>query len=207
MTRRNLQRIEIAAIGRTHGVFGELNVFPLNSETSLLSPGRKLQVADRKKSDPIQVNPRPTFDNELIVERAWETPRGWIVKFEGVDSKEVAAALTNHKLFIERADLPALKPGEVYQNDLIGFCVEDRQGRELGRIVGFFDNGAHEVCVIQVGNVEQGSSDSPIEVLLPFRPDNIVDVEIQGEKVVLDVPEGIPGLDQVPDKTRLTDGS
>lgn len=206
MTRRNLQRIEIAAIGRTHGVFGELYVYPLNSETSLLSPGRKLLVANRKKPNPIHKNPKQMALSELIVDRVRETPKGWIIKFEGVDSKEVGAALTNHKLFIERADLPALKPGEYYQNDLIGFRVEDREGRELGRIVGFFGNGAHEVCVIQVETAEEGSSDSPNEVLLPFRPENLISVEIQEERVVLDVPEGIPGLDRLSDQMGLTDG-
>ncbi len=168
--------IELAVVGRAHGVRGEVYVRPLNAESDLLASLPTLR-RDGERGD------------ELRVERARQTPQGWLVRFEGVADREAAAALTNCKLYIERAALPALDEDEVYQTDLVGARVLVGEGEdevERGIVRGFFFNGAHDVLVLDAGGRE---------ALLPFHDGVLVDFDLDEGWVRLDLPGGIPGLD------------
>jgi 16S rRNA processing protein RimM len=122
----------------------------------------------------------------LLIEKARPTPRGWLVFFEGVDGRDVAAALTNEIVYVRRSELPEPDDDEVYFADLVGLIARSSEGEELGTVVGFFDNGAHQVCVVE----RDGD-----EVLLPLPDDEFVEVDFEAGHLVIEVPEGIPGLD------------
>jgi 16S rRNA processing protein RimM len=189
--------IEVGVIGRPHGVRGALHVFMHNPDSALLKPGATLwTVAEIEDvASPDGESPRSQGSDEAGqarrqsygVEWAKQTPADWLVKFIGIDERDVAAALTNHRLLVSRDQLPALDEDDLYEVDLVGLIAIDQTNRRLGTIVGFFDNGAHEVCVIQTG---QGN-----EVYLPFHPGVLLGVDEDGTTVRLDIPEGIPGLE------------
>ena len=172
--------LRIGQIGRPHGVRGELYVRPDNPETVLLTTGRQLRAAPVRWDEPQA--------QTLKIERVRRTGQGWLVVFQGVDRREVAAALTNHKLFAQRDDFPELDPDSFYEVDLVGLVASDPTGHIIGRVVGFFDNGAHEVCVL-----ETPSGD---EALAPFVPEVIVECDPATKRLVLELPEGLPGLEE-----------
>jgi 16S rRNA processing protein RimM len=175
--------VHVGVLGRAHGVRGELYAHLVNSESALLAVGRRLRVGDEGEGV------------EMTVVRAQAVPRGWLVCFEGVGDRDAAAALTTRKLYVARAELPALDPDEFYQDDLVGLRAVDTLGRELGVITGFFHSGAHEVCVLRTPSGD--------EALVPFHDEVLVEVSFDEEEVVLELPEGLPGLpgagDESPD--------
>ena len=57
-----------------------------------------------------------------------------IVRFEGVGDRDQAAALRGSKVFVDRAELPALEDGEYYLVDLVGLEVRGPDGK-LGEVL------------------------------------------------------------------------
>ena len=74
--------------------------------------------------------------------------KGLVVRLAGVDDRNAAVALGRPELWVERAELPALSPGEHYRADLIGYEVVNLQGVHLGRVDGFLDLPANPVMVV-----------------------------------------------------------
>ena len=173
--------VEVGVVGRPHGVKGELHILFHNPDTTLAAPG--IELASRSK-DKAEVESAQT---ELIIQRVRETPKGWLIFFEGVGRREAAAALTNQRLFVRRDSLPDLEDGELYQTDLVGLIATSGDGEVLGTIAGFFDNGAHDVIVIRR---EDGD-----EIFLPFLSENLIECDLAEGSVTLEVPDGIPGLE------------
>src|SRR5690606_39102777 len=60
------------------------------------------------------------------------TGKGVLLGLEGVTDCDGAEALRGYRLFVERAALPPLEPGEYYLADLVGCAVELSAGAEGG---------------------------------------------------------------------------
>ena len=172
--------IEFAVVGRPHGVRGAMYVRPLNSNSALLEE-ITVFIPSRAKA-PVG------GEAPLKVRHARPTPKGWLVSFEGVSDRDAAAALTNYKLFVQRTDLPDLSEDEVYLADLVGCTAVDPTQHALGVVEGFFDNRAHEVCVLRTA--------AGAEALVPFIDEMIADIDLEARVIVFDLPDGIPGLNE-----------
>ena len=69
--------------------------------------------------------------------------KGLVVRFEGIDERNAAIALGRLDVWVERRELPALKKGEYYRADLVGFEVVNLQGQRA-RSCGSFSGHAGE---------------------------------------------------------------
>ena len=75
-----------------------------------------------------------------------------IAKIDTVSDRNGAEALRGTELFILRSDLPALKSGEFYQCDLIGFSVI-RDNQHIGTITGFQNFGGGDIIELDNGEM------------------------------------------------------
>jgi len=75
-----------------------------------------------------------------------------IARIDGVADRNTAETLRGTELFVLRDTLPAAKPGEYYQADLIGMVVV-RDGVELGHIVCFQNFGAGDIMELDNGEM------------------------------------------------------
>jgi 16S rRNA processing protein RimM len=80
--------------------------------------------------------------------------KGFVVRLEGIDDRDAAFALGKPEPWVEREELPALKRGEYYRADLVGFEVVNNDGVRLGRVDHFVDLPANPVMVV-VGERER----------------------------------------------------
>lgn len=79
-------------------------------------------------------------------------PQGLVVKFEGLDDRDEAAALNGWLIEVGSENLPQLSAGDYYWRDLIGLSVISRwQGKEqaLGCVKSLLETGANDVLVVQ----------------------------------------------------------
>jgi 16S rRNA processing protein RimM len=90
--------------------------------------------------------------------------KGLVVRFDGIDDRDAAVALGKPELWVEREELPALKPGEHYRADLVGFEVVNKEGVSLGRVGRFVDLPANAVMVV-VGERERWLPVGPGQLL------------------------------------------
>ncbi|MES1206151.1 MAG: ribosome maturation factor RimM, partial [Pseudomonadota bacterium] len=100
---------------------------------------------------------------------------GYLVRLDGVQDREAAAALTLSEVHAVRAALPPLEAGEFYVEDVPGLAVEDESGRPLGTVQGTFWSGAHDIATVVAPD--------GTERLIPLVPAHVVSVDVPGRKM------------------------
>ena len=109
---------------------------------------------------------------------------GWLVRVEGIASREDAAALTHASVRVRKQALPPLAPGEFFVEDLLGCRVTTEHGEELGTVESIFWNGAHDVLSV-VGGAVESSGAKATEHLIPLVPAFLQLVDAPARRVVV----------------------
>lgn len=166
-------RIVVARVRKPHGLKGELAIFPLtDTPDEVFVAGRVLQVL--------------SLGGEVAGEVTLETVRGyhreWLVRFAGHASRDAVEAYRQHFLAVDRAELPPLGEGEVYQQELVGFAVRDEAGAPLGIVSAVYDLPAGVTIEVQGPRRE---------FLLPFRSEYVQETDSAGRRLVVRVPDGL----------------
>jgi 16S rRNA processing protein RimM len=105
-----------------------------------------------------------------------------LVRFDGVESLEAAAALRGTWVEAERSEMPDAGEGRIYHFDLLGLEVVDESGRRLGVVRRVIPTGAHEVLEIDAGGGE---------LLLPYHPETVLDWNPSERRLVVRLPAGL----------------
>ena len=155
-------------LGRITGPFGVRGWVKLHSFTE--PPGQILEFPRWHADAP----GRPT--RELRIAEGKAHGKGWVARLEGIDDRDAAIALGKPELWVEREELPALKAGEHYREDLVGFEVVNVAGASLGRVDGFIDLPANAVMVV-AGERERW---------LPVGPGQLLRVDTGRKRVTVD---------------------
>lgn len=129
-------RILVGVIGAPHGVRGELRVKSYTAVPAAIGTYAPLTSQDGRRAFKM-VRVRPLKDDMLVA------------AFEGVNSREAASALTNTRLYVDRAQLPEADEEEFYHADLVGLRVEGPDGAVLGHVVAIASFGAGDLLEIK----------------------------------------------------------
>ncbi len=103
--------------------------------------------------------------------------------------RTAAEALTNTRLYVPRAALPAAEEDEYYLTDLIGLRAENAAGEVLGHVAIVHDYGAGtslEIALERAGPA----------LILPFTARAVPVVDVAGGRIVVDPPETTDGEPQ-----------
>ena len=155
--------VEIGVVVGPHGVQGTLRVRAFGS-------GKHL----RKGMEPAVAGERRR------ISAARETPKGFLVDLEGINSRENANSLKGEELLLERDDLDPPEEGEVYVSDLVGLTAIDDAGEVLGAVDDTFETAAHEVLVVRRGDEN---------IYVPFTLEHVPALDIGSGRVVVRPPE------------------
>lgn len=111
-------------------------------------------------------------------------PRGYLLRFEGVETREQAERLAGADLSVP-FDPSDLAGGEFYAHQLEGLTVVTTAGETLGRVAGVvFAPGR---VFLELGRVEARQQG----LLIPFHGDIVKEVDLAGGRVTVDPPEGL----------------
>jgi 16S rRNA processing protein RimM len=108
-----------------------------------------------------------------------EQGQGMVVQFDGVDDRDVAAAMSGQTIFIKQSDLPELPAGEFYWQQLIGLSVSNEEG-PIGEIQSILETGANDVLVCK--NITEGK----VDVLIPYVDEVVQAVDIEAGTMVVE---------------------
>lgn len=106
-----------------------------------------------------------------------------ILAFDGVATREAAAAYTLGELWSEASRLPDPGPGVAYRFQLLGCAVVDEQDRAIGVIEDIVDSAAHPLYRVRT---PEGR-----EVLIPAVAAFLRSVDVAARRVVMALPEGL----------------
>ncbi len=101
---------------------------------------------------------------------------GIVARLEDVNDRTTAESLAGARIGVDRAQLPALEPGQHYWIDLEGCRVVTTEGVELGVIDRLMETGANDVLVVR-GERER---------LIPYVGTVVREVDTQRGRVVVD---------------------
>jgi 16S rRNA processing protein RimM len=131
-------KILIGKIGAPYGVKGWIKVMAFNDSGTSILDYKPWHIGDNRGNWQI-----------AKVESAKSYGKGYIAKFEGIDTPEDARILTGKTLSIVKSQLPKLAPNEFYWADLEGLTVINHLGKNLGTIAYLIETGSNDVLVVK----------------------------------------------------------
>lgn len=158
-------RILMGVIGRPHGVKGLVRVTSYAADPGDLTAYGLLVAGE----------------GDARLSLRWVMPG--IAAVEGVHDRTAAEKLTNLRLYLDRAALPAPEEQEYYHADLIGLAAEDLRGAALGRVAAVHDYGGG-------ASLEIAREGAP-PLLVPFTQACVPVVDVPGGRVVVAPPEEV----------------
>lgn len=169
--------LEAGKVTAVHGFAGEIKVKALSGNPAGLLRARTLRL-DRNIAGSGQE------ERNYLVNAARLSGGCAVFSLQGVDTGEAARNLVGARVFVPRADLPPLEPGEHFVADLVG-CEVIVPGTGLVGIVAEVIAGpAHDWLSIR----RDGGKE---EALLPLIAEFVREVDAVGRRIVATPPEGL----------------
>ena len=103
------------------------------------------------------------------------------IKFDDVNTPEQAAALKGSTLFLNKSVRPSLKRGEFYNDEVVGFSVDDETLGTLGPVKQVIESGLNRLLEVD----HKGK-----EVLIPINSPFIKSVNKSKKLIKVHLPEG-----------------
>jgi len=156
-------------IMRPHGLKGEVTI-----SLDVDSPADW----DDLKSILVEINGRllPYFIKTASIRRE----KGFL-KLEDVDTPEAASALKGCSLYLSKDTRPKLAKGDFYNDEVIGFEVEDETTGLLGTVETIEQAGPNRFLIISYNNKE---------VMIPTQQPLLKSINKSKKKISVSLPEG-----------------
>ncbi|MDO4519194.1 MAG: ribosome maturation factor RimM [Eubacteriales bacterium] len=163
--------LKVGVITTTHGVRGEVKVFPttdsadrfLDLDYVLLDTGKELR--------------------ELEIQNVKFYKNLAILKFKEINNINDIEMYKGRELWIRREDAQELDDDEYYIADLLGMKVVLEDGSEFGTLKDVMETGANDVYIVE--------TKSGGEVLLPAIAECILDVNIEENVMTVHIMKGL----------------
>ena len=163
-------RFTIGVITTTHGVRGEVKVFPQTDDVRRFKKLKEVTVETDRETLKLHIRSVKFFKQYVII------------GFEEYNNLNDVEFLRRARLTVSRDDALPLKKDEYFVADLLGLkCITDT-GEELGVIKDVLATGANDVYV-----VDRAGTD----ILIPAIKDCILEVDIESGVMKIHLMEGL----------------
>ena len=165
---------QVGSITQTHGIRGEVKVFPLTDDISRFKNMKNLLLDGGKDG---YIN--------LEVENVRQQKNLVILKFKGIDNINDIEKYKGQGLYVTKENRVELKDDEYFIADLIGceVYVDTDSDKKFGTISDVMETGANDVYEI---TLENGKT-----ALVPAIKECILNVDIEGGRVDIHLLEGL----------------
>jgi len=158
-----MEMMTIGQIVNTHGIKGEIKVFPLTDDSKRFKKLKSVYL------DGIDTKIESVKIGTKVV----------ILKLEGIDTPEQAVNYKLKYLEIKRQDAVKLDKGSYFVVDIVGCTVFDTNGLKVGEVAKVLNLPANDVY--QVAGEK--------EVLIPALKSVVKEINIEDKKIVI-IPVG-----------------
>lgn len=166
-----IQELQVGVITQTHGIRGEVKVFPTTDDANRFKKLKEVIMETGKERLIMEIESVKFFKQFAIL------------KFKGYDSINDIEKYKNAKLLVTRDKAVRLRKDEYFVADLIGMQVLTEDGTHFGRLKDVMATGANDVYVI---DREDGT-----EVLIPAIRECILKINMEENCMTIHVMEGL----------------
>ncbi|MTK13399.1 MAG: 16S rRNA processing protein RimM, partial [Clostridiaceae bacterium] len=153
------QFITVGQIINTHGLNGEVKVYPLTDDIKRFRKLKKIYINEVE---------RQVVWCKLQADKA-------ILKIEGIDSIEDAVKYKEKYIEVAREDAIKLPKGRYFVTDIIGCTVVDENGVDYGKIYDVIHTKNNDVYWIKEGK----------ELLIPVLKEIVVNIDVENQKITI----------------------
>ncbi len=168
------QTLRVGVISSTHGVHGEVKVFPTTDDANRFKKLKTVILDTGREKLVLNIESVKFFKNMVILKFKEFNNINEIEKYKGKD------------LLVTRDQAVKLAPNENFIVDLIGLQVVTDEGKPFGTLKDVLQTGANDVYVIEG---EDGK-----EYLFPAIPQCILDVSLEEGTVTVHIMDGLLDL-------------
>lgn len=166
--------LQVGVITSTHGVRGEVKVFPTTDDVRRFKRLKEAILDTGKEQIVVEIEGVKFFKQFAIL------------KFKGFDNMNDVERFRQKSLYVSRKNAVRLSRNEYFVADLIDIVVFDENEQELGVLTDVITTGANDVYEIKMKDGR--------ELLLPAIKQCILDVDIEGRKMKVHVLDGLLNL-------------
>jgi 16S rRNA processing protein RimM len=163
------EMLVVGRVGRPHGLRGEVAItVRTDSPAQRFAPGTGFDVGGRRLT---------------VAAHRWHSG-ALLLRFEGVEDRDAAGALTGTVLTVRATDLPPPEdPEEFHDHQLVGLSVELADGAPVGTVHDVLHGPAADLLVVARENLP--------DALVPFVHAIVPTVDLAAGRVVLTPPDGL----------------
>lgn len=162
---------QVGIITSTHGVRGEVKVFPTTDDARRFKRLKNVILDTGKEQISMEIE-GVKFLKQFVV-----------LKFKGVDTIDDVQKYRRCPLLVERKDAVRLGRDEYFVADLEGLTVRGEDGAEIGILKSVMETGANDVYVIALNDGR--------ELLLPAIKQCILEVDVEAGFIKIHILEGL----------------
>lgn len=162
---------QIGVISSTHGIKGEVKVFPTTDEVNRFKKLKEVYL-DTGKEHLILHPESVKFFKQFV-----------ILKFKEFNDINEVEQYRNKSLLVDREHAVKLKKDEYFIADLMGLKVMTDEGEQLGILKDVLQTGANDVYIVETSEGK--------EVLLPAIKECVLKVDVEAGEVLVHI---MPGL-------------
>lgn len=163
--------LRVGVIANTHGIRGEVKVFPTTDEKERFKDLKKVILDIGKEQKVLEIQSVRFFKNLVIL------------KFKGIDNINDIEMYKGKDLLVTREDAVPLEEGEYFIADLLDLDVYSDEDEKIGVLYDVMQTGANDVYVVKT---EEGK-----EVLLPAIDECILDIDLEENRMTVHIMEGL----------------
>lgn len=163
--------LQIGVITSTHGIRGEVKVFPTTDDNNRFKKLKDCYIEFRNEMIPMKATGCKFFKNMVIL------------KFEGIENINDVEKYKQCKLYVDRKNAVKLQKDEYFITDLLGSSVYKENSEFLGILEEVIPTGANDVYVIVDENKK--------EWLIPAIKECILNIDIQEKKMTVRLMKGM----------------
>ena len=163
--------LQVGVITQTHGVRGEVKVFPTTDDVNRFKKLKQVILDTGKETMPLEIQSVKFFKQFVIL------------KFKGIDNINDIEKYKRCSLYVTREHAVPLEEDEYFIADMIGMEVCTEDGNIFGTLKDVIETGANDVYVIE--SAEHG------EVLVPAIKECTRSVDIEKEQMMIHLMDGL----------------
>lgn len=172
------QRLKVGEIANTHGIRGEVKVFPTTDDKNRFKKLKEC-ILDTGKEELI-----------LHVESCKFFKQFAILKFREFDNINQIERYKHCGLYVTRKHAVKLQKDEYFIADLIGMRVYDEEQHLLGTVSDVIQTGANDVYVVKRTDTEETQK----ELLIPALKQCILEMNVEAGWMKVHLLEGLLDL-------------
>jgi len=165
------ERLQVGVISSTHGVRGEVKVFPTTDDMMRFKKLKEVILVTEKTEKVLKITSVKFFKQFAIL------------KFDGIDTLNDVEAYKGASLYVDRKNAVKLEKDEYFIADLIDLVVVDEEEKEIGILVDVMKTGANDVYIVKN---KEGK-----ELLFPAIKECILNVDFKKKQIKVHVMDGL----------------